>query len=397
VSRHTSRRSGPTYEDVLRDLDANVLAPRVREAVGREAAVVEDWSFERLDGGVSELSGNAHYRLSGTGRDGSDTFSWSLVLKIHNLGDVETTAERESDCEIGFYRSDVATGEMGGSGGVGGFRPVRCLDVQLVEAPESCWLWLADVDGAFDGTWPLAQFERTARHLGQFNGAFAGEVPDREWIRPYGFDHGSAAPVVAALDELPDHPGLERGLPPAVRDPLRRVWAERDRLRDLQASLPRTFCHFDPTPGNLFACQTDDGWETVAIDWEFCGEGPLGADAALLVAASPVAGHTDVDRLPELDDRVFDAYLDGLRDTGWNGDADLVRAGYATVTLTHWLESIGEVREPYLDPGTAEVFQELFGISREAWLSTMGERARFLAGKVEQAFDALDTVECWGE
>lgn len=372
------------YEEVLHDLDAAALAPRVRAVVGSETVAVDDWSFERVGGGVSELSGNAHYRLSGTARGGDETEPWSVVCKVHNLSDRETLTERESSREIGFYRSAVSDRAWGG------FRPVRCLDVQSMAEPASCWLWLADLDDAFDGAWPLEQFERAARHLGQFNGAFLGDLPTGEWFRPYEFEFDRTAPVVAALSELPGHPGLERGLPPAVRGPLRRVWDLRSRLLDRQASLPQTFCHLDPTPGNLFARRAGDGWETVAIDWEFCGRGPLGADAALLVAASPVARHADVRQLPELDDVVFEAYLDGLGDAGWRGERASVRAGYVNTMVVHWLESIGELRRPYLDPATGEAFEHLFDVSRETWLATMGDRARFLADRAEEAAAILD-------
>lgn len=381
--------SGPdrTAEDVLRGMDDRDLAPRVATLLGADDVDVAAWSHEPLDGGVSELAGNAHFRLSGTARADGDPRSWSLVVKVHDLGDGETRIDRDSARETGFFESDLAPLECDG------FRSVRAVDLQYRDDPPSCWLWLAALDDAFDDEWPLAQFERAARHLGRFNGRFAGAVPEYDWLDPYEFECGPAGPVVAALDELPDHSGLARAFPPETRDPFRRVWAARDRLLDRQRSLPATFCHFDPTPGNLFARETDEGWETVAIDWEFCGTGPLGADAALLVAASPVAGHADVECLPDLDDRVFDAYLAGLRDTGWGGDSDLVRAGYASTMLTHWLESTGNVRRPYLDPATEATFRELFGITRETWLERLGERARFLAGKVEEAFDALDAVE----
>ena len=379
--------NGTTYEDVLRGLDESELAPRVARLFGTGAVDIAGWSHEPLGGGVSELAGNAHFRLTGTARVDGDPRPWSLVVKIHDLSDGETTIDRDSAREIGFFESDIATRRFDG------FQPVCAVDDERRADPPSWWLWLEDVDDAFDAEWPLAQYERTARHLGRFNGRFAGSVPDHDWLRPCEFDCGAAGPVVAALAELPDHPGLERAFPAETRDPFRRVWAARDRLRHRQRGLPRTVCHFDPTPGNLFARESDEGWATIAIDWEFCGAGPLGADAALLVAASPVAGHADVELLDDLDGCVFDAYLDGLRDTGWNGDAAQVRAGYLSTMLTHWLESIGNVREPYLDPGTAEVFQRLFGVSREAWLDRMGERTRFLSGTVAEAFDALDAVE----
>jgi hypothetical protein len=37
----------------------------------------------------------------------------------------------------------------------------------------------------------------------------------------------------------------------------------------------------------------------------------------------------DVARIAELDAIIFAGYLDGLRDAGWQGDARLVRFGYA--------------------------------------------------------------------
>jgi hypothetical protein len=118
---------------------------------------------------------------------------------------------------------------------------------------------------------------------------------------------------------------------PLVRDNLNREQARSlRRLRDDQDlfmasldSLPKTVCHFDLHPANLFAVEE----ETVLIDWAFVGIGALAEDAAVLVADAVLDFHVAPERFGDLFEVVRRGYLDGLRRAGWAGPAELVELG----------------------------------------------------------------------
>ena len=82
---------------------------------------------------------------------------------------------------------------------------------------------------------------------------------------------------------------------------------------------------------NLFsrpATIADEDPATVAIDWALCGIGPLGADLKVLVMHSVGFFAVDVRHIAELDRLSFDGYIQGLRDTGWDGNIRHIRYSY---------------------------------------------------------------------
>ncbi len=108
------------------------------------------------------------------------------------------------------------------------------------------------------------------------------------------------------------------------------VWNERARLNAVLERLPQTFAHFDSQRRNLMIRARSDGEdELVAVDWAWCGMGPVGADAAILIGNSMILYEADPKAGDLLDEAAFLAYLSGLRATGWTGNADEVRLAYA--------------------------------------------------------------------
>jgi hypothetical protein len=89
----------------------------------------------------------------------------------------------------------------------------------------------------------------------------------------------------------------------------------------------RTLCHLDVWPANLI----DGNGSSVLLDWAFTGEGAVGEDIANLIVDSFADGLMDVSLLPELAESVTDRYLEGLRDGGWPGSDDAVRAAIAAI------------------------------------------------------------------
>ncbi len=104
--------------------------------------------------------------------------------------------------------------------------------------------------------------------------------------------------------------------------------ADQSRLLDVLDGLPRTLCHRDLHPANLFVDGND---ATVAIDWSFVGIGALGEDAGNLVPDSVLDFHVDPRRIDDLYELVARGYDAGLRDAGWGGSPAVVRLGMASI------------------------------------------------------------------
>lgn len=121
------------------------------------------------------------------------------------------------------------------------------------------------------------------------------------------------------------------------------LWVDRVLLLAALDRVPRTLCHLDFWPRNLF----DDDGVTVAVDWAFVGLGAVGEDAGNLVPDAVFDGFLPPERIDELHDLVWAEYLGGLRDAGWTGEERDARLGFCLgaalkyVWVRPWLRANG--------------------------------------------------------
>jgi hypothetical protein len=301
------------------------LAAPVGRALGGAPAAVLDWELRPLLGGYGSATAGV-FRLAGHARSpsGAGAAPWSLILKI--LQPAATARASAAPDAYGYWRREARLFGSGLLDGVpSGLAAPRCYGVRRQAEEE--WLWLEELTetpGAgwrAGGRWPLARYGVAARHLGRLQGAYLTDraLPDapwlcrgklRAWTRLYtgGVERLAAAP---AGDPV------RRYWPGDRYDRLLRVWAERDVFLDALDRLPQTLVHGDFKRDNLFARDGAEAPQTAAIDWANCGIGAAGVDTATLVAMSAVKPTgPDIDRLPELDALVCEAYIAGLRDVG---------------------------------------------------------------------------------
>ena len=320
-------------------IDQAMLTPLVQSALGSKTVEVPDWDSEQLHAGIG--AGTAVYRFSGQGRDQERTIPWSLILKTLGPegGSEDISAWNYYKREVDAYRSGWFDDLPGGMVAPG------CFGV--IEYPDgTCWLWLEDISDIFGAQWPLEQYGVVARHLGQFNGAYLGDRPlpnwswlSSNWIRRY---IEQSAPAMEPLRDSLAHPLVRRWLPGEARDRFFRLWAERELYLDALDRLPQTICHYDVFRRNLFARRTaGDDDQTVVLDWAFVGRGPIGADIHPLIFASVSFFEVELDKAQELEEIVFEGYLEGLRDSGWQGDPRQVRLGYAAADIRYTFAEIG--------------------------------------------------------
>jgi hypothetical protein len=365
-------------------LDRSRIEPIVARALGRPVAIGE-WRSVPFSYQVTNALSAGIFRLSGTVRDGGE---WSVVLKVLQpaydalLGrfPAESRAELEEayrwDREVRAYESGLFDRLPAG------LAAPRALAID--RRADRCWLWLEDL-GVDDAPWDIARYALAGRHLGRFNGAFPEGTFDapwltRRWLTTWlltGF--GSRAQLVLDNDAVWEHPDVRSGFAPDARDRLRRHWAGRRALLDRLLARPHTLCHLDAFRKNLF----DRGGETVAIDWSYVGLAPIGAEVGHLVMGSVAFAEHGHDT-SSLARASLDAYVDGLRESGWRGDERDVREGFA-LSAIRWVFMLGWMGA-MLDPARAAQMEQWAGQPLPLQVAEAGDRTTYL-------LDLIDSLE----
>jgi hypothetical protein len=196
-------------------------------------------------------------------------------------------------------------------------------------------LWLEDVGKGSAGTsWAVANYRSAARQIGEAQGRWSRQEPARsepwfssDWLRAYLVQRDGDMALLT--DPAPwAWPLVRDNLSRATVEPMKRMREDQALFLDTLDRLPRTLCHFDLHPANLFRV----GDETVLIDWSFVGTGALAEDAAVLVADAVLDFHVEPAQFDELFAVVGAGYTEGLEASGWSGAAELVeRAMNATL------------------------------------------------------------------
>ncbi len=215
-------------------------------------------------------------------------------------------------------------------------------------------LLLEWADGEPGESWPVASYGLAAAALGRAQAPFlSGQpLPQVSWLSTdFLRQYSSEKPARWELlddDDVWQHPVVRETFPAGLREGVGFVHAQRERLYQISESLPRTLCHLDFWPKNLI--RQPDG-QVALIDWSFAGRGAVGEDAGNLVPDSVLDHFLAADDLPRLEQVVFDGYLRGLRQAGWDEDPRLVQLGmWSSAVKYDWLaaftlEQVGQARQ----------------------------------------------------
>lgn len=272
------------------------------------------------------------YRFTGRARSEESTILWSIILKIQ--GD-------RAQSERNAYRSGVLDALPAGFG-----IPICYADREWPNG--DYWLWLEDVRDEVGEVWPVERFGTAARHLGHFNGAYltGRPLPTEPWMgRKPSARWDETAEIIGRLGSMQKHPLIARAYTPENSEGIRRLWNERMIFLAALNELPKTLCHLDAQRSNLVARTKDGIDQTVGIDWGRPGIGCLGIEIAQFAVNFRSVRDVDFDQLQALNDLVFEQYLAGLRDVGWEGDAKILRLGYtASAALQNGLSDILSLR-----------------------------------------------------
>ncbi len=224
-----------------------------------------------------------------------------------------------------------------------------CLEAKVDD--REAILLLEWVEGQPGDSWTPASYGSAAAMLGRGQAHFlTGQpLPSFPWLsRGFLRQYSSEKPVEWGLlddDDAWQHPVVRENFPPALRTRAAFLHAHRERLYRINESLPRTLCHLDFWPKNLF--RRRDG-HIVLIDWSFAGLGSIGEDVGNIVPDASFDHFIRAEYLPHLEQVVFDGYLAGLRSGGWHDDPRLIQLGMWSSSVKYdWMTpyALAQVRQ----------------------------------------------------
>jgi Phosphotransferase enzyme family len=353
----------------LDQLTAAELAPMVQNASRDDQAWPLTWEFDELDW-TGNPSTVGLFRLTGTAQaNDRREVPWTVVLKV--VADTDLTGDPLIDQYthepegMNYWKREALAFSSGLLiGWHGPLVPVRCYGVDVSE--NQAWIWLEARDGAGPhALWTLEQLASAAYDFGALAAQWQSTLPDvmnypwlvQRWLRGW-----VAVARLYAVDHVLEHDGCGVGSPiepfltKGTRRRIANLVSDADDLLAAFESLPVTLAHHDPQWSNLFTATPDESpARTVAIDWGFCGIAPIGSDLGLHIGQNIMSWGIDQRRAAEHDKASTAAYLNGLRDYGWDGEVDSIKFARATAAALNagtWL--VMEVS--WLCPEMAERF-----------------------------------------
>jgi hypothetical protein len=369
-------------------VDRTHLQAVVRQVLRCDSAEIVACTSALLHGGLGAVEArNTIHRIAGSALVEGAVRSWSVVLKT-------VTAPRSGApaADIGhpdYWQREALTFSSDLLDALpDGFAAPKCFKVDATD--ESVSLWLEDVVDSAGRRWPLERFGVAAGHLGRFNGAFLDgrPLPAHAWLNRSILRARADrnASFWSNLESMREQPLFRRGWPGDLADRQLELFEDRHVLIDVLEHLPRTLRHADAGRSNLFARDSDSRHETVAIDWAYTGVGPIGDEIAPLVVASVLWFHgvTPAD-LSELDAIAFDGYLEGLRDTGWRGDASLVRLGCAATMALRFGPLLGVPQLVNAATDTRTDLEQMIGHTLEEVLDRYAQIQPFVLERADEA------------
>ena len=303
----------------LGDITTERLTPLARRALRDSSAAIRSWTRAPVYGGFGgAVGGTAIFRFEGqTTAHGP----WSIILKIlYQRPQENPSSPYYWKREYEVYRSGMLDGLPPNT-----FAAPRIYGLE--DFGDACWIWMEDLGGG-KPDWSLADYRETAIRLGRLNGAYlmGRPLPAYEWLTDswHCAIVEGLADAFARLDGWLEDPLARRCLPMDAKAEIEWIWNNRSQYCRALANLPRTLCHTDAFRRNLLHRQDD----IALIDWAIAGQGGLGEDLVALVAVSLYYGRFSHSYAQQLDREVFAGYVEGLRESGWDGEAKLARLGY---------------------------------------------------------------------
>jgi len=248
---------------------------------------------------------------------------------------------------------------------------------------------MEDLEGLDHRPWPHGHFREVARHLGIFNGEYLAGRPlptdpwlSRDWLRGWTEEAG---PLIEILPTVPDHPVAGQIFTPDVIDDVIGLWNQRQKLYEALDQLPRTLCHNDLFPRNLFVGGPDHPNCSVAIDWAFCGPAPVGQELSTLVGSSQAFRESQPELWDDLERECLEGYAEGLRLVGWHGSEEILLGYVLSSALRFGIGAVTPLLGVTLTTEHHDLAERVFGCSYDEFVVNCAAVMQFQVRRIHQA------------
>jgi hypothetical protein len=344
-------------------------------------------------------AGTQIYRISGSARAaGLGLVDWGFVLKFLSLVAAEFQAISTEPSAWDYWKREWHVYRTSWLQQLSGpLVAARCIgtgEIQRGEySQELAWIAMEDLGAYERRPWPFNHFPKVARQAGLFNGVYLSGQPipaepwlSHSWVRGWTEHAGQAIGQLLGIAE--QWPIAQIFSKDMVTD-LTRLWEKRSSLYETLERLPQTLCHNDLFPRNLFV-RHDHPDQSVAIDWAFCGPGPVGQELSALLGSSLVFLESRPERWEDLERECLDAYVKGLSEAGWRVTAVDVLVGYLlSLVLRETVGALPAILGITLHPEQRSAVEKIFGCPFDVLVENTAAVMRFVQPRIRRASEIL--------
>jgi hypothetical protein len=338
-------------------------------------------------------AGTRLYRVTGTAAGRQRPVQWTMIIKVLTLDQLSFQSISTDQSSWDYWKREWHVYQSRWQQQLAGpLLAPRCLATGNVLAEtdeELAWIAMEDLGALDHRPWPHGRFREVARQLGIFNGEYVAGRPlptdpwlCRDWLRGWTED---ARPLMDLLPTVPSHPVAGKIFTKDLIKDLVELWELRENLYQALDQLPRTLCHNDVFPRNLFVGGPGHSDHSVAIDWAFCGPAPVGQELTALVGASQVFLESRPERWDDLERDCLDGYAEGLRQAGWHGSDEILLGYLLSSVLRFGLGSLPAVLGLTLTTEHEDLVRRVFGCSYEEFVGNVAAFFQFKQRRIHQA------------
>jgi phage shock protein PspC (stress-responsive transcriptional regulator) len=374
----------------LKAMDQAVLTEAVRKDQHDPDLVILDWTVEPICHELFTDTTAGLFRFTGQGQSAQGTRSWTVALKcMHN-----PKQSSQQPREASYWRREIMAFQSGLLEQLPpGVRAPRCYGV--MENEDGAWVWIEYIQEATGKQWSLDYFQRTARMLGRFQGAYlcGTPLPDQPWLCWPFFGIGWAEQNGWSGFMNPEFeqnawkwPIAKGALDDKQKLRMLQLIVENLRFDLVNTRLPQVLCHNDVHRKNFMwthSPQTGEE-ELIGVDWAFTGPGAVGNDLGELVGNSMYFFDYDPYDVETLETALLDGYLAGIADNRVGIDPRLVRLGYL-ISLSFFMETLPGWATFILPPDSGINVQAMYGHSAKEVLASWVHLNAFCLDRADEA------------
>jgi Phosphotransferase enzyme family len=333
------------------------------------------------------------YRVTGTATGWRRPVHWTMIIKVLTLDQLSFQSISTDQSSWDYWKREWHVYQSRWQQQLAGpLRAPRCLatgDLLAETDEELAWIAMEDLAAGDHRPWPHGRFREVARQLGIFNGEYLAGRPvptdawlSQDWLRGWTEE---ARPLMNVLPTVSRHPVAGKIFTKDLIKDIIELWEQRENLYQALDQLPRTLCHNDVFPRNLFGGGTDDPDHSVAIDWAFCGPAPVGQELTALVGASQAFFESRPERWDDLERDCLAGYAEGLRQAGWSGSDEILLGYLLSSGLRFGLGSLPPVLGLTLTTEHEDLVRRVFGCSYEEFVGNVAAFMQFQQRRIHQA------------